>query len=496
MFNTPFNSFSNTLQSELFDNNILEGIKWLLGLNINSGNKNKFILAQFGNSAWEASQSLMIFIRYKKIIEKNSINDPSHNSAVERIDQVFPELIKYLLECNCLEDNGMATWERVTWDTAVVVRALNEALVEYPDLIEEDCKINIKEKTNTAIQWLCIQFMNWENQVKYPFGYADVAQILHTLVFLYTNEIVHSNTKLSEKSVAGHIEDLCKFLLNAQRDEENTVKTVEGNEKVKSGWWDDPFTTAEVLVSLSLCASLYSNDGIFKQNYQNEIDEIKASINSACTYLEKSQVDGMWGSHIDTIKIVRAYIKVGKLIHSNDKGESYLEPEIHTTFKALRWIIDEKQILSDGSFLHTLFLTVFYVQTLLEVYESWEPAKKTIGELYDDVVWSSPTRSTPERSKRLDLELKNEKLERNYSASKQENSKKIWKLRQINNTLILFLLGVPLILTISYTTNLVTINITLNEADPYGLNTIVLASITIFIGLLTFVWRNEWKKIT
>ena len=56
--------------------------------------------------------------------------------------------------------------------------------------------------------------------------------------------------------------------------------------------------------------------------------------------------------------------------------------------------------------LHTSFLTVFYSHALLAVYQYWDPSELTIEQLYDDVLWSSPVRSTPERIKRMSLEIR------------------------------------------------------------------------------------------
>ena len=67
------------------------------------------------------------------------------------------------------------------------------------------------------------------------------------------------------------------------------------------------------------------------------------------------------------------------------------------------WVYLQKQLRS-------FVWGCFYFHALLEVYNSWKPARETIEKIYDDVVWSSPMRTTPERSKRLDLTLENREL--------------------------------------------------------------------------------------
>ena len=106
---------------------------------------------------------------------------------------------------------------------------------------------------------------------------------------------------------------------------------------------------------------------------------------------------------------------IRKIIPQKDSGinDPLIVPEIHTIFKAFRWMCDEKQIFSDGSFLHTMFLTIFYSLALVEVYRYWQSRDNTIEKIYDDVLWFSPVRTTPERSKRLSTELENINLREN-----------------------------------------------------------------------------------
>ena len=131
---------------------------------------------------------------------------------------------------------------------------------------------------------------------------------------------------------------------------------------------------------------------------------------SAFDSLKGAGVDGMWGGHIDTIKSDH-FLRHDEASHSSTGcryRRTLIVPEIHTTFKALRWVCDRKQVFSDGSFMHTMFLTIFYTIALVEVYRSWEPAGRTVALLYDDVVWSSPVRTTPERYRRMALSLRHE----------------------------------------------------------------------------------------
>jgi hypothetical protein len=73
-------------------------------------------------------------------------------------------------------------------------------------------------------------------------------------------------------------------------------------------------------------------------------------------------------------------------------------------------VCDEKQILSDGSFLHSTFITNFFVHAVWQVYRTWSLSGCPVQEVYDVALWAAPVRSTPERAKRLSVQVDLAKL--------------------------------------------------------------------------------------
>ena len=208
-------------------------------------------------------------------------------------------------------------------------------------------------------------------------------------------------------------------------------------------------------------------------------------------------MDGTWGSHIDTIKVIQAYVLIRRRFprkrQPNQKDDWLFVPEIHTTFKALRWVCDDKQIFSDGSFLHTMFLTIFYALALIEVYESWEPAECRVDQLYDDVVWASPVRTTPERSKRLKLALKNRELQEELERTSQVKD----RLKRVLYTIGACVLLTSLFIYVGKATGRIDFSFHIGISDEKGeffhFAHFWLALLG-FGGVLGYIWRDKVQQ--
>lgn len=408
----PFAPFDSPLRDVIRKGQLRSVAIWLMGKDENS------ILAQQSNSLWESSLSMLF------LAELASAFGEDETDLKEKIKFKNKAVARWLLERKTQSsDKQFIYWEGVTWDTSVVIRAIAKALKCYNADFSEYERSEFKICIIQGISWLYHRFSKWDSEVKYPFGPADVAQILATLVTIRSDFPELYNDFLAINAKKDHeIEiEIVKYLLHAKTEKTLTIPiSSEEDEEIVTYWWDDYFSTAEVVESIAL---FYREADVnLKKQDRGLMHSVKEALVRACCYFEQSQVDGMWGSHIDTIKVVYAYVRIRSLIpqSSRERREPLITPEIHTTFKAIRWMCDEKQIFSDGSFLHTMFLTVFYAHALLEVYKSWEPAHLPINLLYDDVVWFSPVRTTPERSKRLAAELHIEELKRSIDDLKLE----------------------------------------------------------------------------
>ncbi|HIP13245.1 MAG TPA: hypothetical protein EYG73_11065 [Arcobacter sp.] len=407
----PFNDFNKPLKSILEKQYLLPITKWLLG-----SDNESYILAQNTNSLWESALTIIYLEKLKTSI---TLTKKLENT----IDNKIPIVVDWLIEKKSIYTKNhieYINWENVTWDTSVVIRAILTSIKTNQSHFSYQRKKEIEDIAFKALIWLYSKFSDWDNNVKYPFGAADLAQIVTTSIFIH-NEFPELSNRITtyvstDTNLVKHFKD-CKNILDASQKiieyllfikEKRSVESDLDKDLSEIYWWDDYFTTAETIDCLSAFYTTCNQNNLKK--YYKVLTEISYTIMGACLYFEENQYDGMWGSHIDTIKVLDAYINISSLKKlSSDK--KLIEPEIHTAFKAIRWICDEKQIFSDGSFMHTMFLSIFYANVLMTVHNTWEHADKKVYELYDDVVWSAPIRTTPERNIRLSTEMENNKLE-------------------------------------------------------------------------------------
>jgi hypothetical protein len=427
-YDLPFLPFDKPLNDVLLDNYIEPVAKWLIGDRANS------VLAMEAKSVWETGLSVLFLAEVDTILsEKRSKKDLLTNRATAIAQWLLEKKQDDTVAISPTHKLNVSYWDKVTWDTSVVIRALLTIHSKYGNKLPTETKQNIIDASTASCKWLYYMFLNWDKQVKYPFGPADIGQILTTLLLLEETfpeiYIAVSKEFTQDDKTADIITHVADKLLKIKTEkttekERVVVKSDDDSTSIVTCWWDDYFSSAEVVEALALfykyCKAAETDKSkrqILKRGIKSEVKE---ALVKTCNYFEEHQVDGMWGNHIDTIKVIYAYVRVRDLIPKNDmpNSEPLITPEIHTIFKALRWICDEKQIFVDNkehpnsskSFMHTMYLTVFYAHTLLEVYKYWDPVKCTIGKIYDDVVWAAPVRSTPERAQRLALELKNADL--------------------------------------------------------------------------------------
>jgi hypothetical protein len=487
----PFAPFDKPLREILRRRYIRNVAAWLMGQSDNS------VLAQAGNSVWEAALTVAFLSEANAIFE-----DVDEEIELRgRIRYKIPVVARWLLSKKIDEGSDETSWEHVTWDTCVTIRALIIALKETPAGFSETERHDIIEVVRRGVRWLCRRFSEWEARVKYPFGPADVAQIVIVLLHLardYPELYLEARTQYS---MAGGSDDviveIVQYLLHKKTEKTLTIATSVGAEDVISYWWDDHFSTAEVVEALALfhqyCESMDS-----ESSQRQVLHTVKEALVRACSFFEHDQVDGMWGSHVDTIKVIYAYVIIRRVIPQRMAGvdEPLITPEIHTTFKAVRWMCDEKQVFSDGSFLHTMFLTIFYAMALVEVYRSWDPCGDPIAKIYDDVVWFSPVRTTPERSKRLAAELENNDLKDRLDRERTIVRKLSKRLESEHNvrqrivwTAITTIASMLLLVGVGATLGVAKVRYDVTDVQDYL--TYLGVFLTVFLALITVIWKYD-----
>lgn len=481
----PFTPSNISLREILKNKYIPKVSKWLLGKDDMS------VLAQVSGSAWESALTVITLSEVINILGETN----EENNLKNEISRKSILVADWLLSKKVVEGKYIH-WEGVTWDTAVIIHALLIIVSKYKAELSQSKIQEIESVAVNGCKWLYYRFNQWDSDIKYPFGAADVAKLILTfskfhevnkklyleLQRVYKEEVDSKDTGCWLSKIVGH-------LLQGRTEEVSFIEHNDQKEQVLTYWWDDYFTTAEVTEGLAVYYD-------FCQQQENSgscdvklLEDIKDSLIRSCTYFERGQVDGMWGSHIDTIKVIYSYVLIKRLVHRNHDGNdiALIEPEIHTVFKALRWMCDDKQRFSDGSFMHTMFLTVFFSAALVEVYKSWSPAKDRIDKIYDDVVWASPVRTTPERIKRLSVEIKASNLEDNI----HKKNIKISKLTNIFIILVILVIILPFLVYLGFTTSGVSVAIDTSNLILTDLLTYLSIVIPIVVVIVATIWNRN-----
>jgi hypothetical protein len=367
----------NTLKEILLKHFMKKTANWMI-------DKNNNLICMNENSYWEAAASIEFLSELSIYLEPS---DPLNKNIKDTCLNTFNWLKS---EKNKTID-GLINWDGNTWDTSVILRAFLIAIEKYKNCFStKECN-ELNEILINSSTWILLRFYKWEKEVKYPFGDADIAQILITLssilrhnpnLFLDIENKIRVSSEIKKKYQTLH--DITQYLISKRSLFQNVEETC---------FWEDFFQTAEILEALVAYYLLVKDKKIEPIIGMKDLKDI---IIKTLHTIEIGQVNGMWGMIPDTCHTLASYIKCSKTMA--------IEPEVHIVFKALRWICDEKQVFNDGSFQHSYFLTVFYSIAVQQVYQNWSYANKNILDIYDDVVWYLVASSTTERRYRLQAE--------------------------------------------------------------------------------------------
>ncbi len=470
----PFIPFTDSLKDVLRRNFIKSCSVWLLGKDESS------LLAQAANSSWETALSISFLAEAREIFFENG----EEKSLCDDIEFRSTNAIRWLLNKKIILGADHVSWDRGTWDTAVVIRALLTAIKIYSERFSVAEKRQINTAVFKGVRWSFGRFGGWEKEVKFPFGPCDVAQILITTI-----HIKERFPQLGKEIITPDDEDtilsMVEYLLHIRNESQINSEAV--------SYWIDFFNSAEVIESLAMFYNYSKKDSALSSRVAELLKDIELTYKQTYRYFENSQVDERWGTHAETCRVLYSYIKISTLI-------PIVPPEPHLVLKSLRWICDEKQFFSDGSFLHTMFITIFFYPALLQVYENWPLSKRKIQEIYDDIIWVSPMRTSPERSARLSAELRNRELgdlNAKYTSEKNKSERMISRRRRKLKKYLLtsfFLAGaVVVFLTLGNLLNILSFSFepTLTVHERMDFLSYFTVYVAICVAILGLIWKYE-----
>ena len=437
--NIPFKEPNDKFDDVLYNEYILKSIDW-----IDKASGDVAFAQNFGCN-WEAAYILEYLLDVRKIaktkndqkcITKSESMSYSIVSFLLSDEQVIPVKQRENYDRKTgkwMEQKHRTNWDGNTWDTSVVCNSLLYFIDEFGDdkSFKNDPRyFQIWLTLPLALKWLYDQFDNNRTQYsQYSFGSIDYSRILMLFIFViksqYCNSIL-SKSNLNKKDLIRAIHDLAKYVDKEKVSDEIEIYN-DTERKLKKETilnWGDCFITAEICDAMSHYINFLEANKL-KNNHDIWIKEVYETLKRAMRSVEVTQSsEGMWGAHDDTIRCLSSYLTTiselksfEKIYQKFDTSSKHSLPEWikgsdyeeHKVFKAIRWLFDPKQRFSDGSYLHTSFLSVFMFEAYIAINNHWDFAKnKTIYKIYDEVFWMSPARTTQEKGQVVELEIEQE----------------------------------------------------------------------------------------
>lgn len=233
----PFSPPSRPLGEILRTRFIKYVIVWLLGKDEST------VLAQAANSCWETALTIITAVAASDIF-KDAGEEPELRRQIEYKSIVVS---KWLLSKARSETSkhDFVSWESVTWDTAVVIQCLLTVLNRYERQLSDEDKQKIRDTTSRATKWLYYRFRQWDKEVKYPFGPADVARIAGTLILfadqhpdLYRRIQQEYKEQIDPSDDGEWLLNITKYLLHVKTEQTLTIKISGSAEETVAYWWD------------------------------------------------------------------------------------------------------------------------------------------------------------------------------------------------------------------------------------------------------------------
>ncbi|MDV0441297.1 hypothetical protein [Methanorbis furvi] len=403
---------------------------WLVGASEYSSKYHGKIFMLHSNAYWEAASAGSFLIKFDKISYTNKLDRELN------IDTQILATLRWIFDNKeiCCDDGDEQLysnaesfplqkytcyrWDGNVWNTSCVLQFIFDFLKKNDtDIPNEITRNELKQLIYTSLRWIELMFLSNDPknnplaQNKYALYSSNFSKTL--ILLLHLSEL-ESSTELDvyKKWRDNFIHEIIEKLIEDCKWEDG--------DKQNMCRWETYVKTADC--GLALAEYYDTNVQIYRtthHNYQN----IHKCLIGTCRWLEEKQTStGTWGSQDDTIRSAHAYLQMGYVLNkyqsihlgthssvSKTSGYPYIIKP-YRIFKALRTLVDAKQYPGDGSIIHTPYLTLFFSEFLLSLYETCQVFfEKSMYKLYDDVLTHMPLKATKERGDVLRLKAENHK---------------------------------------------------------------------------------------
>ena len=474
---------SGAFRDQLAEHYILPVARWLLG-----PAELECVLPKIAGSNWECALTLDFFTRL------NASGIPGCEAVMADGREKLAQTLTWMLgQLEFSSDRMMASWDGNMWDTAVGAQALANAVSCENGWGVFEGQSNDAGRSLAAVgRWLCEAFSGWGEVVRYVDEPADLAQALKAMILIHDSSLcagLPAQDLGSLRSLlVANIDALVSALLAHQA---HTVQSLEDG-AAESGFWVDAMHTSEVVDSFAAYLMFRRGEPTSSSPTVDTTD-VQAAVTRGMMHLEVTQRRGSWGGGEMTCGTLYWYLATVRSLQQLDHEVSVAVD--HVVFRGLRWMCDPDQALSDGSFLHTTYVTVFYSLAIVEAYITWQAGKKTTMQVYDVSLWDAIAINTSERGRRFQLEWQVRKLEAERAKIVRRNGRAKARRTAIFLTAAIFAsILVALVLTGDVTLHGRWPELSVRSADP-GTTWAILGVVgPIAVAVIGFVYQNAIRR--
>ncbi|MFD0207128.1 MULTISPECIES: hypothetical protein [Saccharothrix] len=376
----PFLPFDARFADVLIRDFAIPALRWLHGHS--TGAAPSTLVSAHAEVAMTASATIELITKANGA----AIDAAREDLLVKCVDGVV-----WLYRQATFHEDGTCCFDHSSYDTSTVARALFDAL-RHESLVEELATRGIPSMDKVILgsaRWLLVRFDQADRgdigAMLNPSEYAQIGRALAVLTERYDlDEHVGAHTRYQTCSEV--ISRILMTLFERKSERMVDVTPEGGGNRTLAIWWDDFFGTSEVLLFLGAVSDSADHGRTVLTAVERAM--IRECIARCFLLVEHSQADGLWGGYLDTVGVLNAYVSISensKRLFNEGRGRHQLVAQPRIVFRAVRWVCDPTQRSSDGSVLHTAWLTTLFVIALVRVATMWEYSDRTVGELYDDL---------------------------------------------------------------------------------------------------------------
>jgi hypothetical protein len=486
-YRRPFQPLSATLREVLLSGFASPALDWLLGLSDNPS-PSRAVRAHA-----EVALALISGVRFLEA-------DPSASNR-QAIESAVIESSLWLVDARAIHEDGSCCWDHSAWDTAAVVRALCHVLrspLGAVGLDSEDRLSSVAECVVSGVSWLVRRLSRAEghhvSEALNPAEYAEIGwAVAESLMWNpeSTDSVALKALGVRADTVVGGV---CESLIRRRSEKMIEIRGEDEPTALATIWWGDFFGTAEVL-RFYQAVEAASREGLIDLDVSLR-RTIRESVARCCLLIEHSHFDGVWGAYLDTIALLGAYVELGRRpegLFPPGPESDHIAPQPRVIFRVLRWMCDPTQRSSDGSILHTAFLTTFFAHTVIDVAVGWPFAMETIAIVYDEMSLLMETGVSQSRVDQVNAILARDdalarvaNVEKNVAQLRQKGAYAGWLRSRIVASAVLVLAGAGCTVLVGQLTGWV--STTIASANTINVLTMVGVAVTIIVAVITVLW--------